>query len=107
MILFVTFNIFNLQQFVPNFRYKTNKVLFTEKAKESVMLSIDHLYDEPPTNDKHYICFSPYDPSIHDSVKASMLNPSSTSSNASSQGLSWVQPGTYQPFTKENEEETR
>lgn len=71
------------------------------------MLSIDHLYDEPPTNDKHYICFSPYDPSIHDSVKASMLNPSSTSSNASSQGLSWVQPGTYQPFTKENEEETR
>lgn len=81
-------------------RYKTNKKLFTEKVKENILASIDHLYDEPPTDDKHYICFKPYDPDVHDHVQELMMKTTMITENVS-QGISWVQPDSLQPFTKD------
>lgn len=79
--------------------YKTNKKLFMEKVRECVVLSIDHIYDDPPTEDKHYITFKPYDPDVHDTVKNTMLKTQANESTV--QGISWVQQGSHQPFSKE------
>ncbi|KAG7311557.1 hypothetical protein JYU34_002604 [Plutella xylostella] len=80
--------------------YKTNRKLFMEKVKESVISSIDHIYDDPPTDDRHYISFQPYDPEIHDNAKNIMLKPLKPPEGIS-QGISWVQQGSFQPFSKE------
>lgn len=71
-----------------------------EKVKESVISSIDHIYDDPPTDDRHYISFQPYDPEIHDNAKNIMLKPLKPPERIS-QGISWVQQGSFQPFSKE------
>lgn len=38
-----------------------------------VEVSKVHLYDDPPTEDKHYITFELYDPKIHESTRAQLL----------------------------------
>lgn len=58
------------------------------------------MYDDPPTDDKHYITFNPYDSSVHDAAKEMMLNPPKP--EGMNQGTSWVQPGSYQPFSKDD-----
>ncbi|XP_068620940.1 AKT-interacting protein [Battus philenor] len=78
---------------------KTNRKLFMDKVKECVMLSIDHIYDDPPSDDKHYITFKPYDPEVHENAKSIMLKISEI--NEGSHGISWVQPGSFQSFSKE------
>ncbi|XP_059048912.1 protein crossbronx homolog [Achroia grisella] len=80
--------------------YKTNRKAFIDKVKECVASSIDHIYDDPPIDDKHYITFKPYDPEVHDTAKNVMLRPPKPNEGLS-QGISWVQPGSYQPFSKE------
>uniref|UniRef100_A0A2A4JQ69 UBC core domain-containing protein n=1 Tax=Heliothis virescens TaxID=7102 RepID=A0A2A4JQ69_HELVI len=80
--------------------YKSNKKAFMEKVRECVVLSIDHVYDDPPTEDKHYITFKPYDPDVHDTVKNLMLKAPPPNEGAN-QGISWVQPGSFQAFSKE------
>ncbi|KAG5871956.1 hypothetical protein JTB14_024947 [Gonioctena quinquepunctata] len=47
---------------------------FKRKAQELSKLSNDRLYDDPPTEDKHYICFEHYITDKHDKVRASMIN---------------------------------
>lgn len=81
-------------------RFKTNKKLFMDKVRECIVSSIDHVYDDPPTEDKHYITFMPYDPSIHDAAKEMMLKPPKPSEGMN-QGISWIQQGSFQPFSKE------
>lgn len=80
--------------------YKTNRKLFLEKVRECVISSIDHIYDDPPTDDKHYITFKPYDPDIHENAKSIMLRPTKPNEGII-QGISWVQQGSFQPFSKE------
>ncbi|KAI5641504.1 ubiquitin-conjugating enzyme domain-containing protein [Phthorimaea operculella] len=80
--------------------FKMNRKLFLDKVRECVMSSIDHIYDDPPTEDKHYITFKPYDPEVHDNAKNMMLQPQKTNEGMA-QGISWSQPGSYQPFSKE------
>lgn len=53
--------------------YRTNQNTFIAKAHEAVKLSKDHLYDEPPKEDKRYIIFESYVAKVHDKIKASML----------------------------------
>lgn len=72
--------------------------MFTEKVKECVVLSQEHMYDAPPTEDKHYISFQQYDPRIHDVAKNKMIKQKENEEN--SQGISWVQTGSYQSFSK-------
>lgn len=71
-----------------------------EKVKDCVIASIDQIYDDPPTEDRHYISFQPYDPQIHDNAKNLMLKPPKPTDGIS-QGISWVEPGLFQPFSKE------
>ncbi|KAL4706042.1 hypothetical protein ACJJTC_014264 [Scirpophaga incertulas] len=80
--------------------HKTNKKVFLEKVKASVLESVLHLYDNPPTEDKHYITFKLYDPEVHEEAKKIMLQ-SQIMSNDCNLGISCVQPGSYQPFSKE------
>ncbi|CAF4760935.1 AKT-interacting protein [Pieris napi] len=80
--------------------FKTNKKAFIEKVKECVTLSHEHMYDAPLTEDKHYITFQPYDPKIHDVAKNKMLKQKENDEN--SHGISWVQTGSYQSFSKED-----
>ncbi|CAH2268811.1 protein crossbronx homolog [Pararge aegeria] len=80
--------------------FKTNKKLFIDKVKECIASSIEHVYDAPTTEDKHYITFQPYDPNIHDNAKNVMLK--EPGGNESSHGISWVQSGSYQSFSKED-----
>ncbi|CAG5021907.1 unnamed protein product [Parnassius apollo] len=79
--------------------FKTNRKVFLERVKECVMTSIDHVYDDPNTDDRHYITFKPYDPEVHDNARNLMLKTSRT--NEGSYGISWIQPGSFQSFSKE------
>lgn len=56
------------------------------------------MYDPPPTNDKHYLAFEPYQPEIHDPVRQTMLTPKKDEKNHSI-GHSWVAQGTFKPLT--------
>ncbi|XP_072936778.1 protein crossbronx homolog [Epargyreus clarus] len=79
--------------------FKTNKKQFMEKVKECVTSSINRIYDDPPTEDKHYITFKPYDPSIHETAKNIMLK--APTLNENSHGFSWVHQGSFESFSKE------
>lgn len=76
----------------------TKEAEFKARCKQSVQISREKLYERPPTDDKHYIVFEEYTPHIHDSVRATMLQPSAPVASA---GHSWVKEGTFRPLTKE------
>ncbi|XP_057665326.1 protein crossbronx homolog [Diorhabda carinulata] len=78
--------------------YKNDINKFREKAIEFVQESKKRLYDEPPIDDQHYITFEPYDPDIHDKVKATML--SQGEDCGSKIGLSWVLSGSKTVLTR-------
>ncbi|CAG9826301.1 unnamed protein product [Diabrotica balteata] len=79
--------------------YKNNLQEFKEKAAELIKESKSHLFDEPAVDDKHYITFEPYDPEVHDKVKAMMIN-NEVQEQTSKLGLSWVLPGSKKPLTR-------
>lgn len=74
---------------------------FEEKIKECVRISKDKIYDEPPTEDKHYITFSMFDEEIHrnilDNLKA---NVDGVSASPPPIGLSWVNEGEFKALKK-------
>lgn len=76
---------------------------FAEKAKDCVRLSKEKIYDEPPTDDKHYITFSVFDEEIHRNVLeniTSKIDRMVSSSSPPPSGLSWVNEGEYKPLSK-------
>ncbi|XP_023019488.2 ubiquitin E2 variant domain-containing protein pendolino [Leptinotarsa decemlineata] len=78
--------------------FKNDQEAFKSKTQELVKLSNDHLYDDPPTEDKHYICFEPYVTDVHDRVRATMI--STQEEQISKMGLSWVLPGNHKSLTR-------
>lgn len=90
-------------------RYKNNLEAFTNKVKNCVKESQEHLYDNPPTNDRHYIIFERYLPEKHDSVRNSILS-QPINDRPLKLGHSWVSPGSFKPLTRpqtpESESET-
>ncbi|XP_018577169.1 protein crossbronx homolog [Anoplophora glabripennis] len=78
--------------------YRTNQNAFIAKAQEGVKLSKDHLYDEPPVEDKHYIIFEPFVTEVHNKVKASMMIFHEEPINKV--GHSWVLPGCYKSLAR-------
>lgn len=72
---------------------------FRERAKECVRESLNQVYNPPAFEDPHYITFSPYVPELHDPVKQQIYESKGTEENRAL-GLSWVQPGSLQPFSK-------
>lgn len=82
-----------------------NREEFNKRAKQLVKQSHDHLYDDPPTEDKHYISFCPYDPEEHDKVHKQMLNYLKEEKPVK-MGLSWVLPGSNKPLGRPPTPET-
>ncbi|XP_015592611.1 protein crossbronx homolog isoform X2 [Cephus cinctus] len=78
---------------------ETDVEKFQKLAKESVKNSLSQVYDPPPTDDPHYITFSPYDNDLHDPIKEEIYQPKEERENKTV-GFSWVQPGSLQPFSK-------
>lgn len=74
---------------------------FEDKVKECVRISKDKIYDEPPTDDKHYITFSMFDDEIHriilDKIKNKM---EMISASPPPSGLSWVNEGEFKALRK-------
>lgn len=77
--------------------------------KNCIKTSQNSLYENPPTNDKHYIVFERYLPEKHDTVRNTILS-QPTSDRPLKIGHSWVSPGTFKPLTRpptpESESET-
>lgn len=74
---------------------------FAEKVKECVRLSKDKIYDEPPTEDRHYITFSMFDEEMHRNVLDNIRSKAETKSTSPPpSGLSWVNEGEFQPLRK-------
>lgn len=74
---------------------------FEEKVKECVRISKDKIYDEPPTDDKHYITFSMFDDEIHRVVLEKIKNKfETTSTSPPPSGLSWVNKNEFKALRK-------
>ncbi|KAH0955063.1 hypothetical protein HN011_005505 [Eciton burchellii] len=72
---------------------------FREHVKTCVRESMNQVFNTSTIDDPHYIAFSPYVNEIHDPVKQDIYKPKSEEENKPL-GLSWVQPGSLQPFSK-------
>lgn len=84
--------------------YERDLELFKVNVAECISISHERLYEKPQTDDPHAIQFSPYDPTIHDEVRRKLIavkaDDEQDSSKTSPNGLSWMQPGSLQIFSK-------
>ncbi|KAL3280883.1 hypothetical protein HHI36_004111 [Cryptolaemus montrouzieri] len=76
--------------------FKSNKEEFKDSVKRIVAEGVDHLYDEPPMDDKHYITFEPYDSNVHETARAQLLT--QKHDDFFKFQNSWVLPGTLTPL---------
>lgn len=74
---------------------------FEAKVKECVRISKDKIYDEAPTDDKHYITFSMFDEEMHRSTLENLKTKGETVSVSPPPiGLSWVNEGEFEALRK-------
>ncbi|XP_025924623.1 AKT-interacting protein isoform X12 [Apteryx rowi] len=97
--------------------YEKDIQLFKSKVVDSVKLCSSHLFDQPKVEDPYAIMqnkrclyffhsFSPWNPAIHDEAREKMLTQKKKPEDQHCKsmhvsGLSWVKPGSVQPFSKE------
>ncbi|XP_075167117.1 ubiquitin E2 variant domain-containing protein pendolino [Haematobia irritans] len=80
-----------------------NRQEYISKVKECITINKEHLYDEPPTDDPHYITFEQYSEDVHGPIKQRIREgkePAITN-GTTSKGLSWVKEGEYTPLSIE------
>ncbi|XP_024603148.1 AKT-interacting protein isoform X3 [Neophocaena asiaeorientalis asiaeorientalis] len=87
-------------------RYEKDIQLFKSKVVDSVKVCAAHLFDQPKIEDPYAISFSPWNPSVHDEAREKMLTQKKKPEEQHNKsvhvaGLSWVKPGSVQPFSKE------
>ncbi|MED6245777.1 hypothetical protein ATANTOWER_007940 [Ataeniobius toweri] len=86
--------------------YEKDVQLFKSKVVESVKLCNSHLFDQPKIDDPYAISFSPWNPAVHEEAKERMFTfkrrPEEHHKGTQVSGLSWVKPGSTQPFSKED-----
>ncbi|XP_020797281.1 AKT-interacting protein isoform X1 [Boleophthalmus pectinirostris] len=86
--------------------YEKDVQLFKSKVVESVKLCNSHLFDQPKIDDPYAISFSPWNPAVHEEAKERMFaykrRPEEQHKGTQVSGLSWVKPGSTQPFSKED-----
>ncbi|GLV38832.1 pendolino [Carabus blaptoides fortunei] len=82
-----------------SYMYKNDVNSFKSRVQSCVKLSIERAYDPPPTEDKHYLTFEVYQPSVHDTVRQSMLT-YKPQEKSTAVGHSWVAPGTFKPLSR-------
>jgi len=98
-----------LIQFQPCFfsRYESDVDAYREAVRANVQTWNERIYDPPATSDPHYPAFSPYQPQIHEPVRATMLaeakkQETSAKSGTSRKGYSFIEQGSLQIFSKES-----
>lgn len=86
--------------------YDKDIQLFKRKVIDSVKLCNSHLFDQPKIDDLYAISFSPWNPAVHEEAKEKMFahkrRPEDYNEGLQVSGLSWVKPGSTQPFSKED-----
>ncbi|XP_024259244.1 AKT-interacting protein isoform X1 [Oncorhynchus tshawytscha] len=86
--------------------YDKDVQLFKSKVIDSVKLCNSHLFDQPKMDDPYAISFSSWNPAIHDEAKERMFThkrrPEDHHKGLQVSGLSWVKPGSTQPFSKDD-----
>uniref|UniRef100_A0A3Q1C322 UBC core domain-containing protein n=1 Tax=Amphiprion ocellaris TaxID=80972 RepID=A0A3Q1C322_AMPOC len=86
--------------------YEKDVQLFKSKVVDSVKLCNSHLFDQPKIDDPYAISFSPWNPAVHEEAKERMFTykrrPEDHHKGTQVSGLSWVKPGSTQPFSKED-----
>ncbi|XP_029163581.1 protein crossbronx homolog [Nylanderia fulva] len=78
---------------------ESNLEAFRERVKTCVKASVNQVFDPPTMDDPHYITFTRYVNEVHDPTKREIYEPKSEDEHKPL-GLSWVQPGSLQPFSK-------
>ncbi|EPY80122.1 fused toes isoform 1-like protein [Camelus ferus] len=86
--------------------YEKDVQLFKSKVVDSVKVCTARLFDQPKIDDPYAISFSPWNPSVHDEAREKMLTQKKKPEEQHNKsvhvaGLSWVKPGSVQPFSKE------
>lgn len=82
--------------------YDKNQEAFFENVRLCVKTSQEHVYDPAPVEDLHYISFGPYDNEVHGPIRDAIFKVKENEDESHSRGLSWVQPGSLQSFSKPN-----
>lgn len=86
--------------------YEKDVQLFKSKVVDSVKLCNSHLFDQPKIDDPYAISFSPWNPAVHEEAKELMFTykrrPEDHHKGTQMSGLSWVKPGSTQPFSKDD-----
>uniref|UniRef100_A0A3B4Y5R1 Akt interacting protein n=1 Tax=Seriola lalandi dorsalis TaxID=1841481 RepID=A0A3B4Y5R1_SERLL len=86
--------------------YEKDVQLFKSKVVDSVKLCNSHLFDQPKIEDPYAISFSPWNPAVHEEAKERMFTykrrPDDHHKGMQVSGLSWVKPGSTQPFSKDD-----
>lgn len=82
--------------------YEKDLELYKVKAAESISVCNERLYEKPNTDDPHAFHFTPWDSSIHEDFRKKLLGfkKEQDGSKNSQNGLSWMQAGTQQIFSK-------
>ncbi|PIK43568.1 putative AKT-interacting protein isoform X2 [Apostichopus japonicus] len=85
--------------------YEKDLEMFKSKVRDCVQSLKDHIYEPPSTEDEHAITFTPWQEDLHGRTKYNILNQRqslevSELRNAQTSGLSWINPGTLQTFSK-------
>ncbi|CAM9704725.1 AKT-interacting protein [Lampetra fluviatilis] len=82
--------------------YEKDIQQFRSKVMDSVKLCNSHIFDPPKIEDAYAIRFSPWNPQLHEGAREKMLSPKKPEEpHSRNAGLSWVKPGTTQPFSKD------
>ncbi|XP_071559769.1 protein crossbronx homolog [Temnothorax nylanderi] len=76
-----------------------NSEAFRERVKACVKESVNQVFNPPTMDDPHYITFNPYVNELHDPIRREIYESKGEEENKPL-GLSWVQPGSLQPFSK-------
>lgn len=78
-----------------------NRAEFIARANLTVSQSKEHVYDEPTSDDPHYIVFEKFNPETHGPVieKIKTETTDTDSSPSSLIGLSWVKPGEFKALS--------
>ncbi|XP_076762328.1 protein crossbronx homolog isoform X1 [Xylocopa sonorina] len=73
---------------------------FRDRVKKCVRESLNRVYNASTVDDPHYITFSQYVSELYDTIKKEIYEPKEEEEENKALGLSWVQPGSLQPFSK-------
>lgn len=80
--------------------YEKEKDEFLSKVRSCVENSQASIYNPPTIDDPNYLKFDPYNEDVHGSTMAAIVAPKEEDSVQRCRGLSWVQAGSLESFSR-------